>query len=214
MKKTLVFVLCLVVLAGTMVSAKSITYQMLADNVAENFANVQDASAKLNFKVVEEGISTEAVVLISGSLPLELVRIEMLAPAVMAGQVIVMDQNAGKLKMYMPAMAQIIVQDLQAGNALMGFDVSGFDSTFDFHQLNGEILETITTETGVNYVVAVEVENQVQKIWIDQDFMPIKIEAYQGDKLISTISLLELKLDSGLTAEQLQSLPNVPEVIF
>lgn len=215
------------------VSAQPLNFTQLLEKVEHKLTTIDEFQSMASIKVVEGERINLSVFSIKASKSLMTTRIEMLEPDVISGQVIVVDQEKDVVKMYMPVLDQIVVQSLEeAYNGDMDLDFTDIGSFFNMQGLEGQIKEVIETDVGLQYIVSISgLDNQLdffpemtdetgggqhlqQYIWINEEFMPFKMEFYQDDKYLGTFALDEFEINLGLTKEEMQNLPDVPEVVF
>lgn len=228
-----VLLVCLIMLfcLTVTVSAQPLNFAQLVEKVEDKLKTIEDFQSTASISLVEGERINLSVFSIKASKSLMTTRIEMLEPDVFSGQIILVDQEKNTVRMYMPVLDQIIVQSLDgANNTGMDLDFTDLSSFFNIQDLEGEIEEVIETDAGLQYIVVISgLDNQLeffqemtdktggqqlQHVWINEEFMPYKIDFYQSENYIGTFSLDKFKINVGLTKEELQDLPNVPEITF
>ena len=199
----------------------------------EKLKSIEDARFVREFDMVQMGQKTRTVMGIKGSKEHKLTRIEILAPDIAAGQIMLLDMENSEMRMYMPALNQIIVQSLAASAAGYGINIDLDDLTqsLSLEGLAGEIIEVVETEAGLEYVVAVAVTDEqvpvlvmqgievdpkdlVQHIWIDAQFIPYKLESFQDGTSLGSLVLSEYEINVGMETDELREMPDVPLLQF
>lgn len=235
MKKVAVLILVCSLVVGicAVAGAQELSFQELADKVEEKLKSIEDARLVLEFDMVQIGQKTRTVMGIKGSKEHKLTRIEILAPDIAAGQIMLLDMENSEMRMYMPALNQIIVQSLAASAAGYGINIDLDDLTqsLSLEGLAGEIIEVVETEAGLEYVVAVAVTDEqvpvlvmqgievdpkdlVQHIWIDAQFIPYKLESFQDGTSLGSLVLSEYEINVGMETDELREMPDVPLLQF
>lgn len=233
MKKFSVVVLVCCLLAGitAAVSAAELDFAGLADVVEQKLAGIEDVRMIVELDLVQQGQPTSIVMNVKSSKSHQLTRVELLAPDVVAGQIMVIDLENNEMKMYMPVLNQIIVQPLANSAAGLGFNLEFTDltQTLNLQGLSGEIKEVTAVEAGLEYLVVindlgdqlpfmqgidVDPQELVQYIWIDADYIPYRVEGYQGTALLGKLVLTEYEFNSGIAVDELLEMPDVPVLQF
>lgn len=233
MKKFSVVVLVCCLLAGitAAVSAAELDFAGLADVVEQKLAGIEDVRMIVELDIVQQGQPTSIVMNVKSSKSHQLTRVELLAPDVVAGQIMVIDLENNEMKMYMPVLNQIIVQPLANSAAGLGFNLEFTDltQTLNLQGLSGEIKEVTAVEAGLEYLVVindlgdqlpfmqgidVDPQELVQYIWIDADYIPYRVEGYQGTALLGKLVLTEYEFNSGIAVDELLEMPDVPVLQF
>ncbi|NLM70036.1 MAG: hypothetical protein GX177_08595 [Firmicutes bacterium] len=233
MKKFSVVVLVCCLLAGitAAVSAAELDFAGLADVVEQKLAGIEDVRMIVELDLVQQGQPTSIVMNVKSSKSHQLTRVELLAPDVVAGQIMVIDLENNEMKMYMPVLNQIIVQPLANSAAGLGFNLEFTDltQTLNLQGLSGEIKEVTAVEAGLEYLVVindlgdqlpfmqgidVDPQELVQYIWIDAEYIPYRVEGYQGTALLGKLVLTEYEFNSGIAVDELLEMPDVPVLQF
>lgn len=233
MKKFSVVVLVCCLLAGitAAVSAAELDFAGLADVVEQKLAGIEDVRMIVELDLVQQGQPTSIVMNVKSSKSHQLTRVELLAPDVVAGQIMVIDLKNTEMKMYMPVLNQIIVQPLANSAAGLGFNLEFTDltQTLNLQGLSGEIKEVTAVEAGLEYLVVindlgdqlpfmqgidVDPQELVQYIWIDAEYIPYRVEGYQGTALLGKLVLTEYEFNSGIAVDELLEMPDVPVLQF
>jgi len=233
MKKFSVVVLVCCLLAGitAAVSAAELDFAGLADVVEQKLAGIEDVRMIVELDIVQQGQPTSIVMNVKSSKSHQLTRVELLAPDVVAGQIMVIDLENNEMKMYMPVLNQIIVQPLANSAAGLGFNLEFTDltQTLNLQGLSGEIKEVTAVEAGLEYLVVindlgdqlpfmqgidVDPQELVQYIWIDAEYIPYRVEGYQGTALLGKLVLTEYEFNSGIAVDELLEMPDVPVLQF
>lgn len=233
MKKFSVVVLVCCLLAGitAAVSAAELDFAGLADVVEQKLAGIEDVRMIVELDLVQQGQPTSIVMNVKSSKSHQLTRVELLAPDVVAGQIMVIDLKNNEMKMYMPVLNQIIVQPLANSAAGLGFNLEFTDltQTLNLQGLSGEIKEVTAVEAGLEYLVVindlgdqlpfmqgidVDPQELVQYIWIDAEYIPYRVEGYQGTALLGKLVLTEYEFNSGIAVDELLEMPDVPVLQF
>lgn len=233
MKKFSVVVLVCCLLAGitAAVSAAELDFAGLADMVEQKLAGIEDVRMIVELDLVQQGQPTSIVMNVKSSKSHQLTRVELLAPDVVAGQIMVIDLENNEMKMYMPVLNQIIVQPLANSAAGLGFNLEFTDltQTLNLQGLSGEIKEVTAVEAGLEYLVVindlgdqlpfmqgidVDPQELVQYIWIDAEYIPYRVEGYQGTALLGKLVLTEYEFNSGIAVDELLEMPDVPVLQF
>lgn len=233
MKKFSVVVLVCCLLAGitAAVSAAELDFAGLADVVEQKLAGIEDVRMIVELDLVQQGQPTSIVMNVKSSKSHQLTRVELLEPDVVAGQIMVIDLENNEMKMYMPVLNQIIVQPLANSAAGLGFNLEFTDltQTLNLQGLSGEIKEVTAVEAGLEYLVVindlgdqlpfmqgidVDPQELVQYIWIDAEYIPYRVEGYQGTALLGKLVLTEYEFNSGIAVDELLEMPDVPVLQF
>ncbi len=226
-----VFVSCIIVLTLTLsgvVVAADLTFEELIANVEKQINQLENFEVTIELKLMDQGLSDTMVVKVISSLEHGLFRMEMLAPSEIAGQIFIVDSENNIAKIYMPLIEHIIIQSLDSAAAGYGMDLDfgDFELFADFSNVEGEIHEVITTETGKEYVVKIpNLDTSLftidtpsgqshEYVSINSDFIPYKIKSYDQDILFAQIMLTDYQLNPDLTPEMINELPDVPVLEF
>lgn len=208
----LISLCALIAVAGPTYSTP-LSLEELLEQGAQWAMNVQDISADLEIKELQNGRTVRTTGNLKVSQALGLLRLELYEPSVLRGQVIVADEESLEVKVFLPIADQIMVRDLESMGAEAGiqFDMDNLGSVFDFYDYDVVIQEVIEEEEGFVYVLRVTgFENQTQIVWLRQwDWIPFQIELYENDTLLGTLELTNVAVDQGYTREELTELPDV-----
>lgn len=230
MKKIFIGCVVLLLMISFTVDAQELTFDQLIAHVEEKLLDVEDFRIKAVIEVVEGERINRSAVVIETSQAHRVVRVEIVEPDILAGQIIVIDEASNAMKMYMPAFDQIIVQKLDNAEADLGLgvDFTDISKMFNIDDVDGEIKEIMETDTGLNYVIVIdaitdqfqfpgangELHEALYYLWINADFMPFKIEVIDNDNYLGAFYLEQYELNIGLTADELLALPDVPLVEY
>lgn len=94
------------------------TADAVLQHAAEAARAIRDARARLTVEAIDaQGRRTRSTVLAAFLRRPALARLEVVEPAALAGQVYVLDGEAGEMRVYLPVTNQIVVQPLGAGTS-------------------------------------------------------------------------------------------------
>ncbi len=214
----------------TTIIAGELSFVELVEKVELKLNAIEDFSSMASVHLVEGDRINEFSFSIKASKKLMTTRIEMFKPDLFSGQIFLVDQSNQIVKMYIPILNQIAVESLKPGSAGASLDFSDLSSLFNFKGLKGEIIEVIETDLGMQYKVSLaELDFQLgflddmmgitggqlqQYVWLNEEFIPFKIEFYEKGLYIGTFVLDKLEINVELAKEDLVSLPKVPEFSF
>ena len=231
MKKSFTLAYCMMIILAAAVQAQELSFQHLAANVEQRLNSIFDLHAVIDLEIVQQGqVVITTFDLQSGKVQ-KLTRLEVLAPELAAGQIYLFDLENNQMSIYIPMAEQIILQPLAgaAGTFGLSLDFANMDQFLSLEDIKGEIEEVLTTEQGVTYKVKVtDLDQQalflssastnpdlaVQYVWVDANFIPYRMEYYEGDVCLGKMLIREYELNAGITAEQLRTLPDVPVLQF
>ncbi|NLM26355.1 MAG: hypothetical protein GX208_09625 [Firmicutes bacterium] len=191
------------------------SFEVLMNKVAASLGDVKDFSADVKIELVENTRSNITTLNVKASQVHEIARLEFKEPAVLAGQIIIANNQTKEVSVYMPVIQQILVSPIETvGSDLgLGIDFTDLNSLFDFSGFSGEIEEVAETESGLIYRIKLTIDRyQSQYVWIGEDYIPFKVTIYNGDSYLGSLELIDLIINQQLTVEDLQSLPKVKEV--
>lgn len=232
MKKIQLTVICLLILVVSNVVVAEVTYEELIKKVEDQILALDRISTTAIIEVNQGGIVNRIVVSIEANISDKIMRVEILEPSIMAGQIMIADQEKDLVKMYLPAMNQIIIQsgvDV-ATNAGLGVDLTDLDYLYNSAETGGYIDQVVETENGVNYLVVInDLEEQIglsqqfvggqlgvsrQIIWINHEFIPFRFEVSESEQLYAILTLEDIAINEDVGDVDIQRLPNVPEVRY
>jgi len=230
MKRILAVVLGFVLVFSTTVMANELTFSAVADQVEAALKEISDFRATIVIEVMQQGQLTRSVLKMAASREHQLLRLEMLEPDMVAGQIVIIDGNTQEMKMYMPIIDQIMVQSLASLTGGIEINYADMYQLINLEGLEGEIKEIKETEAGKHYLISVSnlntqlpinltgdislTGNEVQNVWINHDFIPYQIETFQGNTLIAKIAFTDYEYNLGISADELNKLPNVAVIRF
>ncbi|HHX02087.1 MAG TPA: hypothetical protein GX739_05370 [Firmicutes bacterium] len=231
MKKSFILVCCMIIILTAAAYAQGLSFEQLAANVEQQLNGIFDMHAVVDLEVVQFGQVTFTTLDLKTSKEGRLTRLEMLAPDLVVGQIYLFDPEKEEVSIYMPMLGQILVQSLATASGQFGLslDFADMDHLFSLGGIQGEIDEIIPTDQGLNYRVKVtDLGEQVpllgsaatnprlavQYVWIDANYMPYRIEYYEGDVCLGKMVIREYELNMGIPAEELRNLPDVPIMKF
>lgn len=142
-------------------------------------------------------------------------RLEFRAPSALRGQIIVIDQEQGEARSYMPVTNQITVQGLEGmgEEALSFLDITDVATLFDFTQYEVLVLESVEKEGVCDYLLQVFCpEDQILHVRVKSDsWVPYEILEFAGQNLKGKLELKNTIFNRGLCGEEIRSLPQVKE---
>jgi outer membrane lipoprotein-sorting protein len=149
-------------------------------------------------------------------------RISFTAPAAFKGQIIIVDDKAKVMKMYMPVTNQVVVSKLNKGTGAamgMNFDLSSAmgipdKTTHDAKLLGKEKVGKIDTYV-LQFKDKKDAKAGIQKIWLNvSDLTPVKLELFDSaQKSIGVMEFKDLKIGVPIDRKKIVSLPAGAEVI-